>query len=242
MNLLESQWLGAKLATIPDERLFPLLNVGSSTLEFRTKTQPYIDSEVFEPLRQRRGEVYHLDMKPDPGVDLVGNLLDPNFRNSIRKLTIRSAMVSNLLEHVTNREEICETLLDVIPDGGYVIVSGPFRYPYHADPIDTLFRPSIDQVAGLFPGTHMVESAIVDSGNWRQWNVCERGRPLSQSLMRLLVPFYRPKKWLELARQSPYIFKHIQAFAVVLRKGAATYSPLIQPAPYIAASAARVAS
>jgi len=243
MNLLESQWLGEKLASIPDSQLFPLLNVGSSTLEFRTQTQPYIDSQIFAPLRRRGGTVYHLDMKPDPGVDLVGDLLDASFRNSIRKLTIRSAMVSNLLEHVTNREEICETLLDVIPEGGHVIVSGPSRYPYHADPIDTMFRPSIDEVAHLFPGTHIVESAIVDSGNWRQWNVAERGRPLSQSLLRLMVPFYRPKKWLELARQSPYIFKHIQAFAVVLRKGPASFAPNIQPARRPAPSAAaRVAS
>lgn len=221
MNLLESQWLGEKIATIPDEQLFPLLDVGSSTLDSRTKIQPYIDQQIFEPMRKRGGKIYHLDMKPDSGVDLVGNLLDDDFRNSIRNLTIRSAMVSNLLEHVTIRKEICETVLDVIPEGGYVIVSGPYRYPYHADPIDTMFRPEIAEVHQLFPGTHMVDSAIIDSGNWREWNVAERGRPLGRSLLRLLAPVYRPKKWLELARQSPYIFKHIKAFAVVLRKGAA---------------------
>src|SRR5207237_1276028 len=88
-----------------------------------------------------------------------------------------------------------------------------------ADPIDTMFRPSVDEVAALFPGTHVVESAIIDSGNWRDWNAAERGRPLTRALLRLLVPFYRPRKWLELARQSPYIFKHIRSFAVVLRKG-----------------------
>src|SRR5437588_6525135 len=35
MNLLESQWLGRRLALLPSEALFPLLNVGSSTREFR---------------------------------------------------------------------------------------------------------------------------------------------------------------------------------------------------------------
>ncbi|MEZ0267146.1 MAG: methyltransferase type 11 [Phycisphaerae bacterium] len=239
MNLLESQWLGQRLASIPDDELFPLLNVGSSTLEFRTRTQPYIDQNVFAPLRARSGQVYHLDMKPDPGVDLVGDLLDPAFLASLRKLTVRSAMVSNLLEHVTVRDEICKTLLDVIPDGGYIICSGPHTYPYHADPIDTMFRPSVEQIHAHFPGTTVVDSAIIDSGNWRQWNVAERGRPLGRSLARLLVPFYRPKKWLELARQSPYILKHIKAFAVVLRKGAKVPTATAPRSPMSATAAER---
>ncbi|HSI37048.1 MAG TPA: hypothetical protein VK986_25905 [Tepidisphaeraceae bacterium] len=239
MNLLESQWLGQRLASIPDDELFPLLNVGSSTLEFRTRTQPYIHQNVFAPLRARSGQVYHLDMKPDPGVDLVGDLLDPAFLASLRKLTVRSAMVSNLLEHVTVRDEICKTLLDVIPDGGYIICSGPHTYPYHADPIDTMFRPSIEQIHAHFPGTTVVDSAIIDSGNWRQWNVAERGRPLGRSLARLLVPFYRPKKWLELARQSPYILKHIKAFAVVLRKGAKVPTATAPRSPMSATAAER---
>ena len=58
MNDLESQWLGQRLASIPDDQLFPLLNVGSSTLEFRTKTQPYIDNNIFAPLRARGGKVW----------------------------------------------------------------------------------------------------------------------------------------------------------------------------------------
>ena len=53
MNLLESEWLGRRLAALPDEQLFPLLNVGSSTGEFRTRTQPWIDRNIFAPMRDR---------------------------------------------------------------------------------------------------------------------------------------------------------------------------------------------
>ncbi len=218
MNLLESQWLGQRLADIHDDELFPLLNVGSSTLEFRTQTQPYIDANIFAPLRQRAGKVIHLDIKPAPGVDMVGDLLDPAFLEQIAKLRIRSAMISNLFEHVTVRKEICEVVMKILQPGGYLFVSGPHDYPYHADPIDTLFRPDVAEIHAHFPGTKLIDSAIIDSGNWRQWNKAERGRPLSRTLARLLVPFYRPAKWWELARQAPYIFKHITAFAVVLRK------------------------
>jgi hypothetical protein len=221
LNLLESQWLGQRLAKISDDELFPLLNVGSSTLEFRTKDQPYIDEYIFAPLRARGGKVIHLDMKAAPGVDIVGNLLLPEFLEQLKGMEIRSVMISNLLEHVTNRQEVCDALMEILPPDGYLIVSGPRDYPYHSDPIDTMFRPTVAEMHEYFPHTTLIDSAIIDSGNWRQWNPLERGRPLGRAIARLLVPFYRPAAWWELARQSPYIFKHITAFGMILRKDAA---------------------
>lgn len=218
MNRLEAQWLAARLADIPDEQLFPLLNVGSSTGAFRTQVQPYIDDLIFRPLRERGGKVVHLDIKPAEGVDMVGDLVDPKFLAEIAKLKVRSIMVSNLFEHVSDRAAICDVLMKILPSDGYLIVSGPRDYPYHADPIDTMFRPSVREMHEHFPGTEIVESAIIDSGNWRQWDPAERGRPLGRVLLRLLAPFYRPGKWYELARQSGYIWKHITAFGVILRK------------------------
>jgi hypothetical protein len=218
MNFLESKWLGERLAKVSSEDLFPLLNVGSSTLEFRTNTQSYIEENIFAPLRARGGRVIHLDIKPAPGVDLVGDLFDPVFLKAVSELKVRSVILSNVLEHVKNRQEICDVVMNVLQPGGYLFVTGPHRYPYHPDPIDTMFRPSIDQVHALFPESEVVEGAIIDSGNWRQWNVAERGRPLARVLVRLLLPFYRPLSWWELMRQAPYIFFHISAFAVVLRK------------------------
>src|SRR6516165_3434611 len=220
MNLLESQWLGERLASISDDALFPLLNVGSSTLEFRTQTQPYIDQNIFAPLRARGGKVFHLDIKHAPGVDIVGNLLHAEFLEKLRNMQIRSIMISNLLEHVTNRQEICDVLMKIMPTGGYLFVTGPHNYPYHLDPIDTIFRPTIAEMHAHFSGTSLVDSAIIDSGNWRRWNSAERGRPLWRAIARLLFPLYRPVNWWELARQAPYIFKHITAFALILQKDA----------------------
>ena len=218
MNELESKWLGERLAKIPDAELFPLLNVGSSTLEFRTRTQPYIEANIFAPLRARGGAVYHADMKSAPGVDLVGDLLDSGFLAHLASLEPQTVLVSNVLEHVTQRQPLCDALQRIVPHGGYLFVSGPHDYPYHADPIDTMFRPTIDEVAAMFPGTAMIDGAIIDSGNWRQWNKAERGRALGRTIVRLMVPVYRPRKWWELVRQSPYLLRHIKSFAVVLRK------------------------
>ena len=221
MNRLESEWIGQHLSTMPDDALFPLLNVGSSKLEFRTRVQSYIEQNIFGPLRARSDSVYHLDIKSGPGVDIVGDLLDPAFLKQIARMQIRSAMISNLFEHVLLRQQICDVMMKILPPSGYLFISGPYKYPYHADPIDTMFRPSIEEMHAHFPGTSIIDSAIIDSGNWRQWDVAERGRPLGRTIVRLLIPFYRPKKWWELARQAPYIFKHISAFVLVLRKESA---------------------
>lgn len=86
MLRLEAEWLGERMARIPDNDLFPLLDLGSSTLEYRTQTQPYIERNIFAPLRARGGIVYHLDVKPEPGVDVVGNLEDPAFRARVSRM------------------------------------------------------------------------------------------------------------------------------------------------------------
>jgi hypothetical protein len=192
--------------------------VATGPLEFRTNTQPYIEQNIFGPLRERGGTVYHLDIKSAPGVDIVGDLLDPTFLRQIRGMKIRSAMMCNVLEHVVLRQQICDAVMEVLPIGGYLFVSGPYKYPYHADPIDTMFRPTIAEMHAHFPGTRIIDGAVINSGNWRQWDAAERGRPLGRTMARLLIPFYRPNKWWELARQSPYIFKRISAFGLILRK------------------------
>jgi hypothetical protein len=83
-----------------------------------------------------------------------------------------------------------------------------------------MFRPSVDEVAALFPGTDLVQGAILDSGNWRRWRKAERGgRSLGRFLLRLVTPpIYRPALWWEVVLQAPYLFKPIQAFGAVLRK------------------------
>lgn len=218
MQVLESNWIRERLAALPDGDLFPLLDVGSSTLEFRTEVQPYIESAVFAPLRARGGTIYHADQKAAPGVDLVGDLLDPAFQERLRGLGIRSALVNNVLHHVEDAGALCRALARAVAPGGYVLVTGPNRFPRHFDPIDTLLRPSVEEVAALFPGARVEASAILDSGNWRRWNPAERGgRSFPRALARLFLPFYRPRKWVEVFWEAPYFLRSIRTFAVLLR-------------------------
>lgn len=171
MLLNEALWLKHCLATT-DLPLSPLCNLGSSTLEFRTKGQFYIDQHVFAPLRERGIEVVHVDLKPADGVDVVGDILDPAVRESLKAKHFRSVICTSLLEHVKDPRAVCDAICDVLGNGE-IFVSVPRDYPYHEDPIDTMFRPTLAELIGLFPsaiwsfggtvkcGPHSVSCAVI---------------------------------------------------------------------------------
>jgi hypothetical protein len=215
----ESEWIARQLAEIPDDALFPLLNVGSSTRRFRERVQPQIARNVFDPLRARGGAVIHLDMKGDDGVDVVGDLADAAFRSNLVELGCRSALISNLFEHVADRRSVADAVASLIQPGGYLIVTGPQRFPYHPDPIDTRFRPTPDEMAAYFPGMSVVATASISAGNWRQWDPSERGgTTVRWMLARLVTPFYKPRAWWSVAQFAPYLIRDAVAFGVTLRR------------------------
>lgn len=164
MLYVESIWYRETLAELPAEAMSPLLNIGSSTLHFRTQVQPFVDREIFAPLRERGCQVVHLDMKADAGVDLVGDLTEPAFQERLRReYACRLFICSNLLEHIASpgREQLCTVIEELLPSGGYLIVSVPYAYPYHKDPIDTMFRPDEATLSALFPSLRKVKGQIV---------------------------------------------------------------------------------
>jgi hypothetical protein len=218
MLVTEAEWIAGALAGIPDAELFPLLNVGSSTADFRARVQPHIDEKVFAPLSKRGGRVWHADLKPAVGVDIVGDLAATDTADQLRQLAIRSALVSNVLEHVLEPDKFARAIIDLVPAGGYILVSGPQRFPHHPDPIDNGLRPEPEEVLDLFPGTRLKGSTSIDGGNWRQWDARERPRSRSRLLVRSLIPFYGTDEWRDAARNVPYLLRHIRAFGVVLQK------------------------
>jgi len=131
-----------------------------------------------------------MDMKEARGVDIVGDLLDREFLDRIAQMKVRSVMVSSLL---TNRHEVSDALLSIVLPGGYIIVSGPKSFPYCPDPIDTMFRPTIEEMHKHFPGTEpsTAPSSTPATGASRTTGSVE-GRSRA---VRLMVSFYRPLKW-----------------------------------------------
>ena len=74
MHVETAAWTRAALAEIELPPGGRALDVGSSTLHYRTVEQPHIEEQVMAPLRARGVEIVHLDAKPAPGVDVVCDL------------------------------------------------------------------------------------------------------------------------------------------------------------------------
>ncbi len=140
-----------------------ILDLGSSVREFRTMVQPYIEKNVFEPLKKRGFKIFHADIKKGKGINLV---LDAekglNPRNKFDLL-----ICTSLLEHIKNVKAAAKNIAKLVKNGGYAWISVPYEYPYHADPIDTMFRPTNKELEKLFPHQRILKSEILN---------CEKGK------------------------------------------------------------------
>lgn len=160
----EAEWIRAQLAKLDFALLSPVLNVGSSPADFREKVQPFIDSCIFVPLRQRGILIAHSDIQDAPGVDLVGDLNDESFVADLASRGFRTILCCNLLEHVADPSAIAKKLETIIPVDGHIVVTVPNDFPYHPDPIDTMFRPDVKQVAELFSHCRIIIGEVLNCG------------------------------------------------------------------------------
>jgi len=214
----EARWLADIIYSLQPNSVFPMLNIGSSSKKFRESEQPWIDELLFKPARQKGYSIINVDMKYDLGVDLVGDLCDPIFLQKLSEINIKSVLCSNLLEHVTNREEICQIISSIIPNGGYVFVTVPYQYPYHRDPIDTMFRPNIEELSSLFPDSKIVNGEIVAGGYLVQSTTIVPVIYVLAMFIRLILPIYQPFRWFDSLRYALWLFRKIFVSCVLLEK------------------------
>lgn len=209
----EAKFIGKIMYELNPEDVFPLCNLGSSNDELAKLRQPWIDEFIFKPARDSDYKVVNIDIKEHPGVDLVGDVTDPRFMEKLKLLGFKSVICSNLLEHVPNESviDICDSLMQFIPKKGYLFISGPYKFPYHPDPIDTMFRPNIKELSLLFPDTTQIEGKIITSNDHR------KPIELIKNIVRIFLPFYKPKEWLFFPRQFPWLFRNYKATCIVLQ-------------------------
>ncbi|MCP3105083.1 hypothetical protein LZ198_40075 [Myxococcus sp. K15C18031901] len=160
----EAKWLGRELGRLDLSRASPVVNVGSSTRYFREVQQPWIDQDLFAPLRRRGGRVIHQDLKADDGVDVVGSLMDPECLARLAEWSPRSVCCTSVLEHVDDRRGFAQRLTELVAPDGVLLLSVPRAFPWHPDPIDTMFRPSVDELVALFPTMRPRAAKVVACG------------------------------------------------------------------------------
>ncbi|MEG3436735.1 hypothetical protein V0288_06350 [Pannus brasiliensis CCIBt3594] len=214
----EASWLAKNIYCLDEKEVFPLLNIGSSSREFREKEQPWIDAWLFKTAREKGYPVIHTDLKKAIGVDIVGDLNDADFREKLGGLNIKSVLCSNLLEHLIDRETICKNISSIVPVNGYLFLTVPYRFPYHRDPIDTMFRPDVEELRQLFPELEIVHGEIVAGGKLIQVTNIPAILYLTVMIVRLLLPVYQPLRWFDSLRYSLWLFRDISATCIVFQK------------------------
>lgn len=173
----------------------PLLNLGSSTRHFREVSQPHIQNSLFGPLEAAGVQVFHSDLKEGDGIDLAGDILDPAVVDRLAAMNFKAVLLSNLLEHVRDREAVARACERIVGPGGHILVTVPFSYPYHPDPIDTLYRPSPEQLAQLFANCELTQSRVVEDGTYAE-DLRLQGRSPAKELTSLAL------RWLTFFRRT----------------------------------------
>jgi len=214
----EARWLYCALDEFAPERLSPLLNLGSSSAAYREQAQPWTEDHLFRPLRARGVEIVHVDMREESGVDVRANLIDPADLPRLCTLSAQALLCCNLLEHVTEPDRLARHCLEILPSGGLVFVTVPFSYPYHRDPIDTMYRPTPAELATLFAGARLLNGTIIGAGMSYRDDV--RGRPwlLLRQLARLPVPFLSLTKWKRSMAKLYWLLAEYQITCAVFEK------------------------
>jgi hypothetical protein len=174
----------------------PLLNLGSSTREFRERAKPHIEGALFGPLRAAGVTVLHCDLKQGEGVQLSGDILDGAVRERLKEMGFRCVLISNMLEHVRDRAAVIAACEEIAGPGGLVLASVPASYPYHADPLDTGYRPSGAELAAGFTRSRVLLTEELDGQTFAQ-RIVARGsntwRELAATLLWTLIWPLRPR-------------------------------------------------
>jgi hypothetical protein len=125
------------------------LNLGSSTKAYREVIQPHIQQFVLLPLKNNGWNIVNVDTKKSDGVDIVADVSKQCLLNilPLSSLTI----CTNMLEHVSDISVVVKNLLEVTVNGGFILLTVPYKHRRHPDPIDNMFRPTPDEIAALFP-------------------------------------------------------------------------------------------
>jgi hypothetical protein len=217
--MFEAEAIRLREILLAQGEISPLLNLGSSTRAFREQAKPHIERDLFAPLRAAGVEVVHSDLKRAEGVDLAGDILDPVVRAALKGKGFRSLLIANMLEHVRDRAAVIAACEEIVGPGGLILATVPSSFPYHADPIDTGYRPTPEILADAFRGSDPLVVEEIEGRSYRD-EISARGstvrRELAGTLGFGLIGVARPKSFrARLSRWRWYRRPYAVALALV---------------------------
>jgi SAM-dependent methyltransferase len=169
----ESIWIKNALQKIkPVNGRNEVANIGSSTDHFRKVIQPHIHHNIIETLSRSGWRVVNIDLKQETGVDLIADVTKQNFAEQFEE-RFSLTLCTNLLEHVEDINLVVRNLVAITRSGGHILITVPYKYKTHFDPIDNGFRPTPQQIVDLFTDVaeHVVDSTIVSVNDIDQYRI-----------------------------------------------------------------------
>jgi hypothetical protein len=216
-------WTAAALANLEFARGSRALDVGSSTLHYRTVEQPHIEEQVMAPLRARGVEITHLDAKPAPGVDVVCDLGRADASLAARLGEYALVLVCGMMQALRDPGRVVDIAVQALAPGGHLVAHHPETARRTFDPVDFMLRMSPDELAGRFErrGLERVRADSVRIDDPRYY----RGLVSRPSW----IPF-RGRVWLPLPGVSEQVRLRIPALrwkqsCVVMRRPTAVAAP-----------------
>jgi len=188
----EAIWIGENLSALSLNNNSIVLNFGSQNQKYN-KENKYLMDFVINPIR-KKCQLRNLDLKSGDGIDYTGNLYEDDFFNEMKAIQFDCVLLCNVLEHVTNIEELTRRIADLVKPGGYIVFTGPYQYPLHYDPIDNGFRPEIEKASSFFWEFKIIKGEIITDHTYFFY-LFRNIKNFTLTFFRVLSPFYRFKKW-----------------------------------------------
>ena len=163
-------WIRNALAGIDLEPGSRAVDIGSSTLHYRTVEQPHVEREVMAPLRERGVKIVHLDAKAADGVDVVQDLDEATPELAERIGTFDLVLCVGVLGYVHEPQRALDVAAALAGEGAWLISSTPESYRRTLDPYDNMWRPSPTELAAEYERrgfeTQRAESVQIDGSRY----------------------------------------------------------------------------
>lgn len=184
------------------------LNLGCGDVNRLGLIKPWVQENIFNPLKSRKIDVVNIDYKNFGGVNIVKDLIQTNSLNFVQQYSgPKIFILTNVLEHIpsNSRTSLLENIYQNMASGDSLIISVPNDYPYHGDPIDTMYRPSPDDLMRAI-NLHWLESYLISAGSYKEEFLKMSSFKKLRKLLKVFLPFQKFSKWRECHR-IVYLFK-----------------------------------
>jgi hypothetical protein len=166
MFVHEAAWITESVAChAPYAR--SLIDVGSESPAYRIETQPHI-AKMYAGLNEQGIAVTTLDFDPAFEPDIVCDITQPLEPGEHGPYDV--VLASNVLEHIpTDRlKTTINNLFHLATNDGLVVVTVPFNLPEHGHPIDTMLRPTPEELVELVGREALVSCMWTEPAHYKE--------------------------------------------------------------------------